>query len=83
MTTPNALREQGLLSTGDVAKHLGCHRSTVWHYVRVKRLLSVKVGSRYVGISRDDLKKSGLENEFRAAKRRQMARASTVSRKRK
>jgi excisionase family DNA binding protein len=45
MTVPKALADKGLLSTAEVAKQLGVHRSTVWNWIRTGLLPSVEVAS--------------------------------------
>ena len=98
MTTPNAFKELRLLSVGEVAKQVGVHRSTVWHWFETGQLGFQKVGERYRGCSRDQLKKSDIVQSYmrgRAAaaksaavaskmtKKRQSTPAASVSRKRK
>jgi len=65
MSVPKALTDANLLSTGQIAKRLSVHRSTVWHWVNTGLLPSTKVGSHY-GVKPADvrrlLKKYNLPN---------------------
>lgn len=55
MTVPKTFVDQKLLSTGEVAKIMGVHRGTVWHWIRVGLLKAEKVTDRYSGISKKSL----------------------------
>lgn len=55
MTVPKTFVDQKLLSTGEVAKMMGVHRGTVWHWIRVGLLKAEKVTDRYSGISKKSL----------------------------
>jgi excisionase family DNA binding protein len=56
MTLSNKFRASGLLSTGDVARELRVHRSTVWLWIKSKLLKSTRVGE-FIGVKRSDLDK--------------------------
>lgn len=56
MTLSKKFRGSGLLSTAEVAKELGKHRSTVWLWIRSKMLKSTRIDG-FVGIKRSDLVK--------------------------
>lgn len=56
MTTPTSFKRRGLLSSSDIAKRLGVHRTTVWHWIKSGMLRSVKVTPRFSGVTEDDLK---------------------------
>jgi predicted site-specific integrase-resolvase len=57
VTTPTAFRAQGLLSTGDIAKMFGVHRTTVWHWMNEGMLKFVQVTPRFRGVKQEDLKR--------------------------
>lgn len=54
MTLSKKFQASGLLSTGDVARELHVHRSTVWLWMKSGLLKSSKVGD-FVGVRRSDL----------------------------
>jgi len=54
MTLSKKFRASGLLSTGDVARELNVHRSTVWLWIKSDLLKSSKVGE-FIGVKRADL----------------------------
>lgn len=56
MTTPTTFRREGLLSTGDIAKRLGVHRTTVWHWMKSGLLRSTAVTPRFRGVTESDLR---------------------------
>lgn len=56
MTLSKKFRASGLLSTGDVARELSVHRSTVWLWIKSGLLKSSKVGE-FIGVKRTDLTK--------------------------
>lgn len=47
MAVPKEMADRGLVSTGQVAKALGVHRSTVWYWIRSGLLPHEKVGEHY------------------------------------
>lgn len=55
MTAPGAIKERGLLSTGQVAEKLNVHRSTVWQWISTGALPAKRVGVRYMGVDPEDL----------------------------
>lgn len=55
MTAPGAIKERGLLSTGQVAEKLNVHRSTVWQWISTGALPAKRVGIRYMGVDPEDL----------------------------
>jgi excisionase family DNA binding protein len=55
MTAPGAIKERGLLSTGQVAEKLNVHRSTVWQWISTGALPAKRVGIRYMGVDPADL----------------------------
>jgi excisionase family DNA binding protein len=57
MTAPGAIKERGLLSTGQVAEKLNVHRSTVWQWINTGALPAKRVGQRYMGVDPDDLER--------------------------
>lgn len=56
MTTPTMFKKEGLLSTGDVARRLKVHRTTVWHWIKNGLLKSRQVTPRFRGVTEADLK---------------------------
>jgi excisionase family DNA binding protein len=56
LTLSKKFQGSGLLSTAEVAKELGKHRSTVWLWIRSKMLKSTRIDG-FVGIKRSDLVK--------------------------
>ncbi len=56
MTLSKKFQASGLLSTGDVARELSVHRSTVWLWIKSGVLRSSKVGE-FIGVKRIDLTK--------------------------
>jgi excisionase family DNA binding protein len=62
LTLSKGFRASGLLSTGDVARELGVHRSTVWIWIRDGLLKSKRVGTT-VGVRRADL--DAFKNMYR------------------
>lgn len=56
MTLSKKFQASGLLSTGDVARELHVHRSTVWLWIKQEVLKSKKDGG-FIGIRRADLDK--------------------------
>jgi excisionase family DNA binding protein len=56
MTLSKKFQASGLLSTGDVARELHVHRSTVWLWIKSKLLKSTRVGE-FIGVKRSDLDK--------------------------
>jgi excisionase family DNA binding protein len=56
MTLSKKFQASGLLSTGEVAKEMGVHRSTVWLWIKSEMLKSSKVGD-FIGVKRADLVK--------------------------
>ena len=56
MTLSKKFQASGLLSTGDVARELSVHRSTVWLWIKSGLLKSSKVGE-FIGVKRHDLVK--------------------------
>lgn len=56
MTLSKKFQASGLLSTGDVARELNVHRSTVWLWIKSDLLKSSRVGD-FVGVKRSDLAK--------------------------
>lgn len=55
MTTPSTFKRLGLLSTGDIARKLKVHRTTVWHWIKSGMLKSTRVTPRFRGVSEKDL----------------------------
>jgi excisionase family DNA binding protein len=55
LTVPKSIADDGLLSTSEVAKKLGVHRSTVWLWIRRGALPSEKRGA-FHGVSKKALK---------------------------
>jgi excisionase family DNA binding protein len=67
VSLPKSISESDeLLSTADVAKQLGVHRSTVWMWVKNGMLSSVRHGS-FHGISRKSLER--LQGRYTVAER--------------
>lgn len=56
MTLSKKFKASGLLSTGDVARELDVHRSTVWLWIKSKLLKSTRMGE-FIGVKRTDLDK--------------------------
>jgi excisionase family DNA binding protein len=56
MTLSKKFQLSGLLSTGDVARKLQVHRSTVWLWIKSGMLKSSKVGG-LIGVKQTDLVK--------------------------
>lgn len=56
MTLSKKFQASGLLSTGDVARELDVHRSTVWLWIKSGVLKSSKVGD-FIGVKKSDLAK--------------------------
>jgi excisionase family DNA binding protein len=56
MTIPKTLSDGELLSTAEVAKQLGVHRSTVWLWIKRDMLPSKKHGA-FHGVRPADLKR--------------------------
>lgn len=56
MTLSKKFKTSGLLSTGDVARELDVHRSTVWLWIKNGVLKSSKVGE-FIGVKPADLAK--------------------------
>lgn len=56
MTLSKKFQASGLLSTGDVARELHVHRSTVWLWIKSKLLKSTRMGE-FIGVKRSDLDK--------------------------
>lgn len=56
MTLSKKFKASGLLSTGDVARECGVHRSTVWLWIKSGVLKSSKVGD-FIGVKKSDLAK--------------------------
>ncbi len=55
MTTPSTFKTRGLLSTGDIAKRQGVHRTTVWHWLKSGMLAYVAVTPRFKGVTEEAL----------------------------
>ena len=56
MTLSKKFRASGLLSTGDVARELHVHRSTVWLWIRSGLLKSTRAAN-FIGVKKSDLDK--------------------------
>lgn len=68
MTVPKAIAAAGLLSTSQVAKQLGVHRSTVWGWIKQDMIASEKRGS-FHGIKPSELKKFLSWYDIKSAKK--------------
>jgi excisionase family DNA binding protein len=56
MTLSKSFQVSGLIATAEVARQMGVHRSTVWHWIRTGALKAERSGG-FLGIKRGELEK--------------------------
>lgn len=56
MTLSKSFQGSGLIATTDVARQMGVHRSTVWHWIRTGALKAERSGG-FLGIKPGELDK--------------------------
>lgn len=82
MVLSSAFKATKLLSTGDVAKALKVHRSTVWLWIKSGAMTSTTEGQFY-GVREHDLEVFRATYDMSEAKRRQVTSPKTKTKRTK
>lgn len=82
MTLSKSFQGSGLLATADVARRMGVHRSTVWHWIKTGALKSERHGA-FLGVRQSELDRFSSIYQTAAPEPRKSKRKAAKSKRRK